>query len=224
MIPVKQVLIAAFALACAGAANAQERVFGHFPYAEAPKETLRDGVCSRGDERRFLLADAADALARMSAAAKAEGVTLNPASCFRTIASQRALYTCAGVASATGCRNGRRTSEQLRATAVAPPGHSEHHTGYAIDFFPSRADIEPGVCPTASACTTSSAFARSRSGRWLAAHASAYGFEQSFFAGSMQGVTVEPWHYRYVGSPEAEAIFHAARTQFPSPRPGRPQR
>lgn len=209
------------ALAALSAGHAQQRVFGHFPYAEAPRASLRDNICSRGDERRFLRHDAADALARMSAAARAAGVTLNPASCFRSVASQQALYDCRGAPSGTGCRNGRRISERLRATAVAPPGHSEHHTGYAIDFFPTRADLQPGVCPSVDACTLRSAFARSRSGRWLAANAHKYGFELSFFDGSDQGVTYEPWHYRYVGSPDAEATFRAARTQFPTPHPGR---
>jgi D-alanyl-D-alanine carboxypeptidase len=208
-------------LALAGFASAQapaQRSFGHFPYAEASKASLRDRVCSRGDERRFLRAEAADALARMQAAARADGVTLNPASCFRAISSQRALFECRGIASATGCKDGRRTSEAERARAVAPPGHSEHHTGYAIDFFPSRADIEAGVCPTLDACTTRAAFARSRSGRWLAVNAGRFGFELSFWQGSPQGVTYEPWHWRYVGSAEAQAVFAGARAQFPPPR------
>ncbi len=196
------------------------RVFGHFPYAEAPREALRAATCSGGGERSLFRADAYDALVRMRRAAKEAGVTLSPSSCFRAIASQRALYTCAAAPNGTGCANGRRVSEKQRATAVAPPGHSEHHTGYAIDFFPSATDIGAGGCPSSAACTTTARFAQSRSGRWLAAHAQEFGFEQSFWPGSTQGVMIEPWHYRYVGSPEAEAIFHAARTQFPSPHAG----
>ena len=196
------------------------RVFGHFPYAEAPRAALRAASCSGAGERSLFRADAYEALTRMRRAAKDAGVTLNPSSCFRAIASQRALYTCASAPNGTGCASGRQVSEKLRATAVAPPGHSEHHTGYAIDFFPSATDIGAGGCPSSAACTTSPRFAQSRSGRWLAAHAQTFGFEQSFWGGSTQGVMIEPWHYRYVGSPEAEAIFHTARTQFPSPHPG----
>lgn len=210
------ILVAAL-VAGVAAAQPVERLFGHFPYAEAPAASLQGGVCSGSGERKQFRADAAAALARMRAAAAHDGVTLNPSSCFRSIASQRALFNCAGVSNGTGCAGGRQVSAAARATAVAPPGHSEHHTGYAIDFFPSASDLGAGGCPTRAACEVKPRFAQSRSGRWLAAHARAYGFEQSFYAGSAQGVMIEPWHYRYVGSTEAEAIFHAARTQFPSP-------
>lgn len=193
-----------------------DQSFGHFAYAEGAG--LQDDVCQHADpERRFLHPDAARALARMRDAATADGVKLNPASCFRSIASQRALFECAG-GSGAGCVNGRLASPERRATAVAPPGFSEHATGYAVDFFPSAADLEdPSACPSRDACTVSPAFARSLSGRWLAAHAREYGFEQSFFAGSAQGVMVEPWHYRFVGSPEAEVVFQAARAAYPPP-------
>ena len=196
------------------------REFGHFPYAEGTG--LEDNVCTHGDpERRHLKPDAAAALARMKAAAAAASpkVILLPASCFRSIASQTRLFNCSGNAG-TGCAKGRLASAEKRATAVAPGGHSEHATGYAIDFFPSSADIGAGGCASGAACTTSPRFANSRSGRWLAAHAHAFGFEQSFYPGSTQGVMVEAWHYRFVGTPQAEAVFHAARTQFPSPHPG----
>jgi zinc D-Ala-D-Ala carboxypeptidase len=197
------------------------RLYGHFPYAEAPRDVLRAGACSGAGERRLLRPDAADALARMREAARRDGVALNPSSCFRTVASQRALFNCINISSGAGCRSGRQLDPAKRAEAVAPPGHSEHHTGFAIDFVPTRADVEPGVCPTAEACTLKAAFGRSRSGRWLAAHAHEHGFEQSFFANSGQGVTVEPWHYRFVGSEEAAATFRDARAEFMPPNPGR---
>ncbi len=200
------------------------RRFGHFPYAEGT--SLQDNVCRHNDpERKFLQPDAAVALMRMRAAAAVATpkVDLNPSSCFRSIASQRALFNCSG-GSGTGCANGRLASAERRATAVAPPGYSEHATGYAIDFFPSAEDLkDAGACPTRNACTVTPAFARSRSGQWLAAHAHAFGFEQSFFIGSAQGVMVEPWHYRYVGTARAEAVFQPARMAFPSPKAGQRQ-
>ncbi|MDX2233390.1 MAG: M15 family metallopeptidase [Hyphomonadaceae bacterium] len=197
-----------------------ERRFGHFPYAEGVD--LKGGVCAHADpERTRLKPDAAAALARMTEAARAAGVSLNPSSCFRSIDSQRRLFTCVDGGD-TGCAGGRLVSEARRATAVAPPGFSEHATGYAIDFFPGREDLRDAACPTRAACTVTPAFARAPSGRWLAAHAHAFGFEQSFFAGSTQGVMVEPWHYRFVGSPEARAVFREARTAHPPPKPGAP--
>ena len=220
--PPKEAAVPA-AAAVTAPARGPERVFGHFPYEEAPRAALREASCSGAGERSLFRADAYDALTRMKRAAKDAGVTLNPSSCFRAIASQRALYNCSAAPNGTGCANGHQVSEKLRATAVAPPGHSEHHTGYAIDFFPSASDVGAGGCPTRAACETKPRFAQSRSGRWLAAHAQEFGFEQSFFTGSTQGVMVEPWHYRFVGTPGAEAVFRAARTQYPPPRPGLPQ-
>ena len=202
---------------------APAREYGHFAYAEGTG--LEDNVCTHGNpERRHLKPDAATALARMKAAAAAASpkVILLPASCFRSIASQTRLFNCSGNAGA-GCAIGRLANAETRATAVAPGGHSEHATGYAIDFFPSSTDIGAGGCESGASCTTSPRFAASRSGRWLVAHAHEFGFEQSFYPGSTQGVMVEAWHYRFVGTPQAEAVFHAARTQFPSPHPGQPQ-
>lgn len=198
------------------------REYGHFPYAEGTG--LQAGVCQHGDpERTKLKPDAAAALTRMRAAARADGVTLLPSSCFRSIESQARLFNCSGN-SGTGCANGKLASPERRATAVAPPGHSEHATGYAIDFFPSATDLsEGGGCASRSACTTTARFAQSRSGKWLAARGHEFGFEQSFFTGSTQGVMVEPWHYRFVGSAEADGVFRAARTMFPPPKPGEMQ-
>ncbi len=195
------------------------RAYGHFPYAEGAG--LQAGVCQHGDpERTKLKPDAAAALARMRDAARAAGVTLLPSSCFRSVASQARLFNCSGN-SGTGCAGGKLASAERRATAVAPPGHSEHATGYAIDFFPGATDLsEGGGCPSRAACTTTARFAQSRSGKWLAAHAHDFGFEQSFYPGSTQGVMVEPWHYRFVGSPEAQEVFRAARMMFSPPKPG----
>ena len=49
--------------------------------------------------------------------------------------------------------------------------------------------------------------------RWLEAHAAQYGFELSFPKNNSQGVSYEPWHWRFVGSPTAQEIFRVAKTQ-----------
>jgi LAS superfamily LD-carboxypeptidase LdcB len=48
--------------------------------------------------------------------------------------------------------------------------------------------------------------------QWLARNAHNYGFELSFPQGNSQGVSFEPWHWRYVGSPRSSQIFAAARS------------
>jgi D-alanyl-D-alanine carboxypeptidase len=54
-------------------------------------------------------------------------------------------------------------------------------------------------------------------------HATEFGFELSFPPGNAQGVTWEPWHWRWVGinatvpgAAMARALFATARTRFPA--------
>ncbi|OYY89935.1 MAG: hypothetical protein B7Y45_09990 [Sphingomonas sp. 28-66-16] len=188
------------------------RLLGHLPYTEvgpadlvpAPAGFALNGVC-------LLRRDAANDLARMLIAADSVPAVwgrLRAVSCFRSIARQRAVF-CAQIGPHKRCRNAAE-----RARAVGPPGFSEHATGYAIDFGTRPS---PG-CGDASAC-----FAQTPAGRWLIDHAPDFGFELSFPAGNAQGVTWEPWHWRWVGtgiaSPGAavaRSIFVRARQEFPA--------
>ncbi len=70
-------------------------------------------------------------------------------------------------------------------TLVALPGHSEHHTGYALDF--SYNDAFKNNC------------------KWLNENSYKYGFIQRY-SEDKKGLTKidnQPWHYRYVGQPHA---------------------
>ncbi|WP_322963115.1 M15 family metallopeptidase [Sphingomonas fuzhouensis] len=183
------------------------RVAGHFPYGDAPPGDIVPAPA--GFElkpycrvHRAMIAD----LQRLLAAAKADpavGGTLRGLSCHREVARQRNIF----------CRD-HSVSAAERAISVAPAGHSEHATGYAIDFA-----VRPAHgCPDAEAC-----MAASPAARWLIANAPRFGFEMSFPAGNKQRVKWEPWHWRWVGtSPsepgaaQARAIFAKARAQFPA--------
>lgn len=184
---------------------------GHLAYGEADRDTLAPagGGCVL---RREVAVD----LARMIARAAADGVELRIVSCFRSIEHQRRVF----------CRSSGEDCVRdfsPRARSVGPPGHSEHATGYAVDFSQRAepcADVEP-------------CFATTVAGIWLAQHGIEYGFEQSFPAGNAQGVTWEPWHWRWVGrdgDPRAEVqrarlTFASARTRYPaSPFVGQPPR
>lgn len=175
------------------AAPAQsEPKYGHFPYAEAQSEAMvlvaayPEGGNFR-DER--LHPEAASALLKMVAAARVQGIWLVPASGFRTLAQQRTLFNDQIAA---------KGSPEAAAKVSAPPGYSEHHTGYAVDLvdgsLPQVQDI-------------SAAFASAPAYRWLVSHAARFGFELSFPEKNPQGIAFEPWHWRYVGSPEAKALF-----------------
>jgi D-alanyl-D-alanine carboxypeptidase len=81
---------------------------------------------------------------------------------------------------------------------LAPPGFSEHQTGWVLDIGDAddtQADDNP-------------LFERTKAFRWLNEHAGDYGFELSFPKGNWQGVGYEPWHWRFVGTADAQAAFH----------------
>jgi D-alanyl-D-alanine carboxypeptidase len=199
-------LLASLLIAPAGA-----RLYGHIPYGEVAPATLvaaPPGVAV-GQPCRLQPAVIGD-LTQMIAAARAAlpGSELRGISCYRTLMHQDRVF----------CEAGRAGSPCVdpasRAESVAPPGYSEHGTGYAIDF---TARPESG-CPDLDAC-----FAATAIGRWLIANAPHYGFELSFPQGNAQGVTWEPWHWRWVGTSAAEpgartarAVFARARSQFPA--------
>lgn len=119
------------------------------------------------------------------------GSAIIAVSCHRSIARQAALFCDAPRVAQRGY------AEQAR--WIAPPGFSEHATGLSIDFG-SR---------TQGQCDLRPCFATTSVGRWLTANAARFGFEMSFPAGNAQGVAYEPWHYRYVGSGAANALFSA---------------
>ena len=188
-------LLAMIAAHCpAAAGEPPARLYGHLPYEEAPRETL---VAFCEGSSNLLRAEVAQVVAVMQEAAGAEGITLRAISCFRSVKTQDYLFY--GIAKKRG-----QTPEE-RAKVSAPPGHSEHHTGYTIDFGDPARRTDLGQSVEGSAA-----------GQWLLANGPTYGFELSFPQGNAQGVSYEPWHWRYVGTPEARETFRWARTLFPA--------
>ena len=187
------------------------RMLGHLPYAEVARSDLVPALPWFAIGQPCIIhRDAAPDLARMlAAAAFAPGVgrSLRGVSCFRTVARQRAVFC-------RGARAGVCGNPVLRARSVGPPGYSEHATGYAIDF---------GIRPSAGCADVDACIATTQTGRWLLAHAAEYGFELSFPAGNAQGVTWEPWHWRWVGASigvpgaaRARLVFARARLAYPA--------
>jgi len=183
-------------------------VLGHLPYGDVPPTELaeaRTGFAVRGAcrLRREVMPD----LDRMLAAASLDpstGGQLRGLSCHRSLTRQGGVF----------CRETPEGDPADRAVSVAPPGHSEHTSGYALDFA-----VRPASgCRDAEACMAASA-----PYRWLVANARLYGFEQSFPAGNRQGVKWEPWHWRWVGTQanapgaaRARVLFARARAEFPA--------
>ena len=165
-------------------------LFGHHPYAEAPLSQLRT-IGRAGDGYEIRLREAAyKSYLSMDAAAKADGVDLVVISGFRTIAEQQELFF--------EISKQRNQTPAQRAKVSAPPGHSEHHTGYALDIGDS------GMQST----HLSPNFEKTAAFQWLQNNAAKYGFEMSFPANNPQGVMYEPWHWRFVGNDDSLATFY----------------
>jgi zinc D-Ala-D-Ala carboxypeptidase len=164
-----------------------EAYYGHLPYAEAPRNTL----ASVGNGER-LRSTAARSFRQMQSAAAKDGVYLIALSGFRDRTTQTYLFY--------SVARQRGQSLEERARVSAPPGYSEHHTGYAIDI---------GDEDTPST-DLSQRFENTEAWEWLTKHAHRYGFEMSF-PRSHPCVSYEPWHWRWVGDLDAQQMFQAAQ-------------
>ncbi|HSC47278.1 MAG TPA: M15 family metallopeptidase [Gammaproteobacteria bacterium] len=142
---------------------------------EEAVELVGIGADISGREQQ-LAPRAAEAWARMRAAAALDGIGLLVVSAFRSVDYQRGLI-------ARKLDNGRRIAEVLRVNAA--PGYSEHHTGRALDL--TSADCPP----LEQGFETTTAFA------WLQKHAGRHGFKLSYPRGNPHGITYEPWHWAY---------------------------
>lgn len=167
-----------------------DNLLGHLPYKEAPKSELR----SITPGSQILMRDsAAKAFQAMSAAAARDGVILAPISGFRSVADQQQVFF--------GVKAQRRQGVTQRAEVSAPPGYSEHHTGYAID-------VGDGKVP---ATNLSQSFEQTGAFKWLERNAAVYNFELSFPKNNPQGVVYEPWHWRFVGNSDSLKTFYTAK-------------
>lgn len=136
------------------------------------------------DERAY------DSLVALLNAAAEDGVTLWIASGYRSVELQQSILD---RAVEQNMANGM-TEEEAREDALRTinrPGHSEHHTGLAVDFN----DVDDG-------------FEETEAYYWLSEHAAEYGFVQRYKQSKVEftGIDNESWHYRYVGREHAEEM------------------
>lgn len=173
----------------------------HLPYEEADPSRLQPvGTFVRENFERVETLDfeAANAFILMVEEARADGINLMPISGFRTVAQQAELFA---------KQTERYGSETAAAQLSAPAEFSEHHTGYAVDIGDSdrpETDLDKTFADTAAY-------------QWLLDNAYIFGFEQSFPQGNPQGLSFEPWHWRYVQSERATQVFSTARGAAKAP-------
>ncbi|MBO8204360.1 M15 family metallopeptidase [Prochlorococcus marinus] len=170
--------------------NHDHRILGHLPYNEIPKNKL--ALIEPNIEVHI---DMRDSLLKMREEAIKDGIYLVFLSGFRSINLQNDIFY-----SLKSIRN-QEASERARVSA--PPGYSEHSTGFAIDIGDGtqrETDFEIE-------------FENTDAFRWLIKNAAKYHFKLSFNKNNKY-IDYEPWHWRYEGSIEALKIFETSNREL----------
>lgn len=143
------------------------------PFHEEPRLLAFAGR-DRWQRALWLLPGASRAWQAMRDAARRDGVVLEAISGFRSHAYQRGIFD-------RKFARGLTLAEVLQVNAA--PGHSEHHSGRALDIG------TPGEPPAEETFESTPAFA------WLQDRAVGFGFTLSYPRGNPHGITYEPWHW-----------------------------
>ena len=165
-------------------------ILGHLPYDETPKEKL---IFIEPNIQVHM--DMSESLLRMREDAKKDGIYLVFLSGFRSINLQEDIFY--------SLKSIRNQNASERARVSAPPGYSEHSTGFAIDIGDAKkreTDFEVE-------------FENTDAFKWLKKNASKYHFKLSFNKNN-KNIDYEPWHWRYEGSIEALKIFETSNRTF----------
>ena len=170
--------------------NHDARILGHLPYNETPKEKL---VLIEPNIEVHM--DMRDSLLKMREEAKKDGIYLVFLSGFRSINLQNDIFY--------SLKSIRNQEAAERARVSAPPGYSEHSTGFAIDIGDANqreTDFETD-------------FENTDAFRWLIKNAAKFHFKLSFNKDN-QYIDYEPWHWRYEGSIEALKVFESSNRKL----------
>lgn len=158
------------------------------PYGYAPRDLV--ALSAYGipllEGEALLRREAADQLALLMTDAAADGEDLTIASAYRSYADQQASY-------------GHWTDfyGQGAGGMSAPPGHSQHQLGTAVDFTNAATNYE-----------VHQNFGLTSGHAWLEENATEYGYVLAYPKGqeTKTGYNWEPWHYRYVGKENVERM------------------
>ena len=162
-------------------------LLGHLPYPEASKNELI--LFSPGI---YVHREIYENFKEMQFMAAQRGVSLQLLSGYRSIDLQRDIFY--------ENKSIRNQTAVERSMVSAPPGYSEHSTGYAIDIgdanYPdTHFEVE---------------FEQTPAFKWMRRYAPKYHFVLSFPPNNKQGVNYEPWHWRFEGTVNALRKFEAA--------------
>ena len=160
------------------------------PADYVPAELVMPYVYSTSDVIQ-VNALAADALKSMVNTANEQGITLYLTSGYISYETQNEYFS----------DRAAMVGETEANKVIAKAGFSEHQTGLAFDFSDD-----------ASGTATTTAFADTDAGKWLMTHAHEYGFILRYPKDkeAITGYSYQPWHYRYVGTDVANAMYSQA--------------
>ena len=170
--------------------NHDHRILGHLPYAEIPKEKL---VLIEPNIEVHI--DMRDSLLKMREEAKKDGIYLVFLSGYRSINLQNEIFY--------SLKSIRNQEAAERAKVSAPPGYSEHSTGFAIDIGDAtqrETDFE-------------TEFENTDAFKWLIKNAARFHLKLSFTKDNKY-LDYEPWHWRYEGSIEALKVFERSNRKL----------
>jgi len=170
--------------------NHDARILGHLPYKEIPKEKL---VLIEPNIQVHI--DMRDSLLEMRDEAKKNGIYLVFLSGYRSINLQNEIFY--------SLKSFRNQEAAERARVSAPPGYSEHSTGFAIDIGDAtqrETDFETD-------------FENTNAFRWLIKNAAKFHFKLSFNKDNKY-IVYDPWHWRYEGSIEALKVFESSNRKL----------
>ena len=165
----------------------KESLLGHLPYREASNDVLVELYPGLRVHK-----DMYGSLIKMRNAAEFDGIELVFLSGFRSIRLQDQIFY--------ENKSLRNQIAAERAKVSAPAGYSEHSTGYAIDIGDRNmreTDFEVS-------------FESTPAFNWLKQNAAKYHFILSFPKGNFQGVSYEPWHWRFEGTVDALKQFESS--------------
>lgn len=163
---------------------------GHHAFEETSEDLYQ--VTSVDGKDEGLTKDAAQAFEKMREDAAAQGLDIQAVSGHRSVELQQELWD---------NQVKKQGSEATAAKISAPPGHSEHHTGLAVDVGNNQ---NTGLNKT---------WANTSEHQWMTENADQYGYELSFPEDGSGAAGFEPWHWRYVGSEKARQTFAKTKSQ-----------
>nr|WP_252891135.1 M15 family metallopeptidase [Thermoclostridium stercorarium] len=144
---------------------------------------VEQSMCAPTVGPQYLRREAYEAFVKMREDAKQLGLNITVCSGYRSIRTQELIWNDA-------LKRGR-TLEDVD-SSIARAGHSEHHTGLAIDVITAEYDVE-----------------KTKEFEWYSQNAYKYGFIIRYPKDKehITGYKYEPWHLRYVGPEIAKEIY-----------------